>query len=63
MKVGDKVIRNMCGLKMTLEITEIDDQLIHCGPWTFDKNTKGEVDLDLGWDGIKVYGSFLEDVV
>lgn len=45
-KVGDEVVRNMHGITMTLKVTAIDDKLIYCGPWTFDKKTGFEIDED-----------------
>ena len=59
LKVGDTVTRMLAGtVPMELKITEITDELIACGPWTFDKNTGAEVDLELGWGNI-ITGSFL----
>jgi hypothetical protein len=49
-KPGDTVIRILGGvLPMPLEVTEVDEMLIHCGPWTFDRETGAEVDHTLGW--------------
>lgn len=49
-KPGDQVTRLICGtMPMELNVTRVDDKLIHCGPWTFDRVTGGEVDEDLGW--------------
>jgi len=49
-KPGDQVTRLICGtMPMELKVTKVDDKLIHCGPWTFDRVTGGEVDEDLGW--------------
>jgi hypothetical protein len=48
-KPGDTVIRILGVLPMPLEVTEVDDTLIHCGPWTFDRQTGAEVDHGLGW--------------
>lgn len=49
-KVGDKVTRMLAGkIPMELEVTEIDDYFIHCGPWKFDKTWGYEVDEALGW--------------
>jgi hypothetical protein len=59
LQVGDKVTRMLAGtIPMQLKITQIDD-LIHCGPWTFHRDTGCEVDLELGWDGITTTGSFI----
>lgn len=49
-KAGDTVTRLICGtMPMELAVTKVDDKLIHCGPWTFDRVTGAEVDEDLGW--------------
>jgi hypothetical protein len=49
-KVGDKVARAMAGtVVMELTVTEVDDKLIHCADWTFDRDTGAEVDEYLGW--------------
>lgn len=49
-KPGDQVTRLICGtMPMELKVTKVDDKLIHCGDWTFDRVTGGEVDEDLGW--------------
>lgn len=58
LKVGDIVTRVMAGIPIGIKVSAIDD-LIHCGAWTFHKQTGCEVDLELGWDGVKVTGSFL----
>jgi hypothetical protein len=58
-KVGDIVTRNIAGLPMMLKVSEVTDELIHCGPWKFRKDTGGEVDEDLGWDGVTLTGSIL----
>ena len=43
---------------MELKVTKVDDKLIHCGDWTFDRVTGAEVDEDLGW-GPTATGSVL----
>jgi len=50
-KVGDKVGRQMGndGPIMWLTVTEVDDELIHCNLWPFDRKTGAEVDDDLQW--------------
>lgn len=53
-KVGDTIIRLLAeSVPMELKVTEIDDELIYCGPkgegWTFDRVSGIEVDDDLGW--------------
>lgn len=60
LKVGDIVNRMLAGVvRVRIKVTAIDD-LIHCCPWTFHKETGCEVDSDLGWDGVTVTGSFLK---
>ena len=44
---------------MQLEVTELTEKEIICGSWKFSKITGGEIDEDLGWDGINT-GSILE---
>lgn len=49
-KVGDKVTRLMAGtIEMELTVTAVDEQLIHCASWTFDRASGAEVDEDLRW--------------
>lgn len=49
-EVGDTVTRLICGIiPMELKVTKVDDNLIHCGAWTFDRVTGAEVDEDLDW--------------
>lgn len=55
--VGDTVTRNMCGVKMPLKISEITDELIICGPWSFSKKTGAEIDEELGWNETRSGGS------
>jgi hypothetical protein len=60
LRVGDTVTRMLAGVvPMQLRITAMDDSLITCGAWTFNRSTGGEVDADLGWDGVCHTGSFL----
>jgi len=49
MNVGDKVTRFLGGIPMDLKVTEITDDTIVCGPWTFDKKTGAEIDEEIGW--------------
>lgn len=46
---GDIVTRNLAGILMHLKVSEVTDDLIICGAWTFDRKTGAEVDEDLGW--------------
>jgi len=49
-RVGDRVLRLLAGLvPMPLRVTGLDDELIHCGPWRFDRDCGAEVDGELGW--------------
>ena len=60
LQVGDTVTRMLAGVvPMVLRVTAMDDKLITCGAWTFDRATGGEVDEDLGWDGVNHTGSVL----
>lgn len=60
-KVGDFVIRMLAGtIPMSLKVTELTDQIITCGDWTFDRVTGAEIDEDLDWGPPpKMTGSFL----
>ena len=49
LKVGDAVTRDLCGIKMPLKVTEVDERFIHCGWWKFDRDHGYEVDEELGW--------------
>lgn len=67
LKVGDKVMRYISSERIPMgpmTVTEIDEELIHCGPWTFDRELGFEVDPDLGWgkqpDGKIITGSVIE---
>ena len=59
-QAGDRVHRVLSGVVvMPLCVIDIDQHLIHCaGGWTFRRDTGGEVDEELGWDGIPT-GSYL----
>jgi hypothetical protein len=61
-KAGDMVIRMLGGV-MPLEVTKVDGTLIHCGSWTFDRETGAEVDHGLGWGpSYGVTGTYLVHV-
>lgn len=50
MKIGDTVVRVLAGsCVMALQITDLTDDLIHCGDWTFCRKTLLEVDDVLEW--------------
>lgn len=49
-KVGDIVTRLLAeAVPMVMKVTDVDDDLIHCGSWTFDRVSGAEVDHGLGW--------------
>jgi hypothetical protein len=70
-KAGDRVLRQFpgshdfdSGMRMELVVTEVDDELIYCGPqgvgWSFDRATGAEVDHDLRWGPMYgITGTFL----
>lgn len=70
-QVGDRVLRKFPGLQdfesgvaVELVVSEVDDELIYCGPkgagWSFDRATGMEVDHDLRWGPTYgVTGTFL----
>ena len=63
-KPGDVVTRILGGAPMQLEVTSVDDTLIHCGDpgvgWSFDRITGAEVDDELGWGPqYRMTGSYL----
>lgn len=51
-QAGDTVIRDLCGVEMPLRVTNVTSTEIHCGAWIFSRGTGGEIDPDLGWDGV-----------
>lgn len=58
-KVGDRVIRVLAGsVHMPLTVSAVTDELICCGPWTFDRKTGAEIDDLLEW-GVHGTGSIL----
>ena len=60
-KAGDTVTRLLAGVApMTLVVSRVDAEFIYCGNWIFRRDTGGEVDFDLGWDGVRVTGSVLQ---
>lgn len=47
-RAGDIVIRMLAGkIAQPMKVTHVDDKLIHCGPWTFDRKTGFEVDEEI----------------
>lgn len=58
-KKGDTVTRMLGGeIPMNLIVSNITDTEIICGDWKFSRLTGGEIDYELGWDGINT-GSYL----
>ena len=56
---GDVVRRNMCGVVMDLQVSDVLNGLITCaGGWTFDAKTGNEIDEDLGWNNQRT-GSYI----
>lgn len=49
---GDKVVRTMAGVEMTLTVTAVDESFIYCGAWTFERDTGYEHDPDIEWGSI-----------
>jgi hypothetical protein len=58
LQVGDTVIRDLGGVTMLLQVTNVTPSEIHCGHWIFSRRTGGEIDADLGWDEANT-GSFI----
>jgi hypothetical protein len=63
-KPGDRVRRVLGGAAMTLVVSAVDEDFIHCGPpgvgWKFDRATGIEVDEEIGWGPqFGVAGSYL----
>ncbi len=59
---GDLIMRMLSGkVPMELKVSEITEDKIICGPYEFSRETGGEIDKDLGWDGVvtKPTGSFI----
>ena len=49
-KVDDRVQRSLAGVvSQILHVTEVTENRIICGWWTFDKQTGAEIDDDLEW--------------
>ena len=60
-KKGDTVERILGGsIPMELKVTDVTKTEIVCGGWKFCRLTGGEIDEDIGWDGINT-GSFLKN--
>jgi len=64
LRPGDAVTRwiggKHGGVPVELKVTSVTNILIICGDWKFNRHTGGEIDSDLGWDGIRFTGSILE---
>lgn len=66
-KVGDRVYRVMGGVaapikppSMSLKVSAVTETEIVCGPWRFNRETGGEIDEELGWDGVRITGSIIK---
>lgn len=72
-KPGDVLTRYLSSARIPhlVRVVEVDERFIYCSPgeyepwpkekcWRFDKRSGAEVDEELGWDGVRVTGSFLE---
>jgi hypothetical protein len=59
-EVGDVVTRLLAGsIPMRLQVTELTEDHIICGWWTFSRKNGAEIDEDLGWTELQT-GSFLK---
>lgn len=54
-------------IPIEMYVTEITEEFIYCGPWTFDPKTSGEIDDDLpaisgrpDAEGKRVYISYIK---
>ncbi|HJP89050.1 MAG TPA: hypothetical protein VJ850_08455 [Candidatus Limnocylindrales bacterium] len=57
---GDRVTRVAAGRPMgEFTVSSVDEQLVHCGPWAFDRVTGIEVDPELGWGRDGLVGTWL----
>lgn len=61
-KIGDPVIRLLAGtVPMKLLVTEMTEDTVVCGWWTFDRATGAEIDEDLGWGATPLHtGSYIK---
>ena len=60
LQVGDQVARTAAGKPMgTYTVTALDEDLVHCGPWTFDRVSGIEVDSELGFGPGGLVGTWL----
>ena len=60
LRVGDRVTRFAVGQSMgEFKVTAVQEGLVHCGPWTFDRITGIEVDCELGWGPDGLVGTWL----
>lgn len=61
-RIGMKVRRMLAGkVPMELMVTDLNDTLVTCGWWTFDRTTGVEIDEELGW-GLTITGSVLTEM-
>ena len=61
LKPGDTAYRYVSTIPtpMVLKVSNIEEKVIVCGPWAFDRETGGEIDLDFNWDDRTMTGSIL----
>jgi len=63
-EVGQEVTRLLAGtIPMQLKVTQLTDDRIYCGDYTFDRATGAEIDEELGWGPPPEYeitGSFIQ---
>ena len=62
-EVGDTVVRVLAGIRMELKVSKVEEDLVHCGDWQFERNTGIEFDPDLHWGSRwGMSGSFIIEV-
>lgn len=61
---GDRVRRALSPwTSMTVIVSFITDNFIWCGTYYFNKKTGFEIDQRRGWDGVRVSGSVLTEIL
>ena len=60
LQVGDRVTRVVAGQPMgEFTVSSVDERLLHCGAWAFDRITGIELDPELGWGPDGLVGTWL----
>jgi hypothetical protein len=60
LRTGDQVTRFAAGQRMgELKVTLVEEHVVRCGPWTFDRITGIEIDPELGWGPGGLVGTWL----